>query len=169
MSTADESNALETVGLGIPFEGWTVGRRFRTIGRTITEADITNFVCVTGMLEVLFTNLDYLEHHSLIKGRLAPGGLVYSFAEGLLMQSVMQHTGLAFLGMELEVKRPVFAGDTIHVECLVQSARLTSRQDRGIVSALNDVINQKGELVLQYTAKRMVKAGDPMASIGSNK
>lgn len=151
---------LPVVGLGIPFEQWTVGRKFRTIGRTVTEADITNFVCITGMLEVLFTNLDYLENESLIKGRLAPGALVYSFAEGLLMQSVMQHTGLAFLGLELRVNKPVFAGDTIHVRCEVTEARPTSKPGRGIVTAVNDVMNQHGECVLSYTATRMVKRFD---------
>jgi acyl dehydratase len=151
---------LPTLGLGIPFEGWTVGRRFRTIGRTVTDADITNFVGVTGMVEVLFTNLDYLEKESLIKGRLAPGALVYAFAEGLLLQSAMQHTGLAFLGMELKVLKPVFAGDTIHVECEVTAARPTSKPGRGIVTALNNVVNQKGEIVLAYTATRMIKSAD---------
>jgi acyl dehydratase len=151
---------LPIVGLGIPFEQWTVGRKFRTIGRTVTEADITNFVCVTGMLEVLFTNLDYLEKESLIKGRLAPGALVYTFAEGLLMQSVMQHTGLAFLGLELKVNKPVFAGDTIHVRCEVTEARPTSKPGRGIVTALNDVHNQHGDCVISYKATRMVKRFD---------
>src|SRR3546814_2259336 len=73
MAPNKDPNALPIVGLGIPFEEWTLGRRFKTVGRTVTDADITNFVCVTGMLEVLFTNLDYLEQESLIKGRLAPG------------------------------------------------------------------------------------------------
>lgn len=151
---------LPIVGLGIPYEEWTIGRKFRTVGRSITDADITNFVCVTGMLEVLFTNLDYLENESLIKGRLAPGALVYSFAEGLLMQSVMQHTGLAFLGMELKVNKPVLAGDTIHVRCEVTHARPTSKPGRGIVTALNNVTNQHGDCVLSYTATRMVKRFD---------
>lgn len=155
---ADGTREWPIVGLGIPFEKWTVGRRFRTVGRTVTEADITNFVCVTGMLEVLFTNLDYLENESLIKGRLAPGALVYSFAEGLLMQSVMQHTGLAFLEAEIKVQRPVFAGDTIHVRCRVTEARPTSKPGRGIVKAINEVTNQRDETVLVYSATRMVKS-----------
>ncbi|MGB3865308.1 MAG: MaoC/PaaZ C-terminal domain-containing protein [Xanthobacteraceae bacterium] len=155
---ADGTREWPIVGLGIPFEEWTVGRRFRTVGRTVTEADITNFVCVTGMLEVLFTNLDYLENESLIKGRLAPGALVYSFAEGLLMQSVMQHTGLAFLEAEIKVQRPVFAGDTIHVRCRVTEARPTSKPGRGIVKAINEVTNQRDETVLVYSATRMVKS-----------
>lgn len=154
---AQQGDDIEIVGLGIPFEGWTLGRRLRTIGRTVTDADITNFVCITGMLEVLFTNLDYLEKESLIKGRLAPGALVYSFAEGLLMQSVMQHTGLAFLGMEMKIEKPTFAGDTIHVRCEVTEARPTSKPGRGIVTTMNEVVNQKGEVVLTYKVTRMVK------------
>src|SRR3546814_13059169 len=100
------------------------------------------------------TNLYYLEKESLIKGRLAPCALVYSFAEGLLMQSVMQHTGLAFLGMTLTVNQPVFAGDTIHVECEVTAARPTSKPGRGIVTALNNVVNQNGEIALAYKIGR---------------
>ena len=49
---------METLGLGFHFEDLPVGRRFKTIGRTITEADIVNFVNATGMTEVLFTNLE---------------------------------------------------------------------------------------------------------------
>lgn len=155
--TLDE-NGIPYVGLGIFFEDWTIGRKFRTVGRTVTEADITNFVSVTGMTEVLFTDLEYLRSQSLIGGRPAPGALVYAFAEGLLMQSVMQHTGMAFLGGEIEVKGPTNAGDTIHVVCEVTEARLTSKGGRGIVAAVNNVTNQNGEVVLKYVARRMVKA-----------
>ena len=95
---------METVGLGFYFEDLPIGRQFRTIGRTVTEADITNFVNCTGMVEVLFTNLEFLAHESDIKRRLAPAALVYAFAEGLLVQSTMQHTGLAFLHMDLNVE-----------------------------------------------------------------
>ena len=44
---------METVGLGFCFEDLRVGRQFKTIGRTVTEADITNFVNCTGMVEIL--------------------------------------------------------------------------------------------------------------------
>jgi acyl dehydratase len=78
-----EEAGMETVGLGFCFEDLPVGRQFKTIGRTVTEADITNFVNCTGMVEVLFTNLEFLAHESDIKQRLAPAALVYAFAEGL--------------------------------------------------------------------------------------
>ena len=37
-------NELETVGLGFYYEDLDVGRRFKTIGRTVTESDIVNFI-----------------------------------------------------------------------------------------------------------------------------
>lgn len=148
---------METVGLGLFYEDLPVGKTFRTIGRTVTEADITNFINVTGMVEVLFTNLEFLKEESDIKGRVAPGALAYTFAEGLLTQSTMQHTGFAFLGMELEIKAPVLAGDTIHVECEVIEHRPTSKGDRGLVRFANKVVNQRGETVLAYDPLRLLK------------
>jgi acyl dehydratase len=149
---------METVGLGLHFEELPVGRRFRTVGRTVTEADIVNFVNCTGMVEVLFTNTEFLRLDSDIKGRLAPAALVYAFAEGLLVQATMQHTGYAFLNMQLDVKSPVFAGDTIHVECEVTEARLSqSKPGRGLVRTSNRVLKQDGTLALVYTPLRMIK------------
>ena len=149
---------METLGLGLYFEDLPVGRRFKTIGRTVTEADITNFVNCTGMVEVLFTNLEFLKQDSDIKGRLAPAALVYTFAEGLLVQATMQHTGYAFLNMQLDVKSPVFAGDTVHVECEVTEARLSqSKPGRGLVRTTNRVVKQDGTVALVYTPLRMMK------------
>ncbi|MCX7136652.1 MAG: MaoC/PaaZ C-terminal domain-containing protein [Proteobacteria bacterium] len=149
---------METVGIGFHFEDVPVGRQFRTIGRTVTEADIVNFVNCTGMVEVLFTNIEFLKSESDIKGRLAPAALVYTFAEGLLVQATMQHTGYAFLNMQLDVKSPVFAGDTIHVECEVTEARLSqSKPGRGLVRTSNRVVKQDGTVALVYTPLRMLK------------
>ena len=150
---------IETVGLGIHWEDLPVGRKFKTVGRTVTEADVVNFVSVTGMLEVLFTNYEFLKQESDIKGRVSPGALVFCIAEGLLTQATMQHTGYAFLNMQYDIKGPVVAGDTIHVECeVIESRRSNSRPNRGLVRTRNRIYKQDGTLVLEYTPLRMVKA-----------
>jgi acyl dehydratase len=150
---------MQTVGLGFYFEDLPLGRTFRTVGRTITEADIVNFVNCTGMTEVLFTNLVFLEQESDIKRRLAPGALSYCIAEGLLVQATMQHTGFAFLNMELSVESPVFAGDTIHVECeVIESRQSKSRPNRGLVRTRNKIVKQDGTTAITYTPLRMIKA-----------
>ena len=149
---------METLGIGLHFEDLPVGRKFQTIGRTVTEADIVNFINCTGMTEVLFMNLEFLEKESDIHGRLAPGALAYTFAEGLLVQSTMQHTGFAFLEMDFKVEGPVFAGDTIHVECEVIEARLSkSRPGRGLVRTRNRIVKQDGKVAITYTPLRMIK------------
>jgi acyl dehydratase len=149
---------METIGLGLYFEDLPVGRQFKTIGRTVTEADITNFVNCTGMVEVLFTNTEFLARESAIRGRPAPGALVYCLAEGLLVQATMQHTGLAFLHMELTVENPVLAGDTIHAECeIIEARRSRSRPGRGLVRTRVTVRKQDGQAALVYTPLRLVR------------
>ena len=149
---------IETVGLGIHWEDLPVGRKFKTVGRTVTEADLVNFITCTGMLEVLFTNTEFIEKESAIKGRVVPGALAYTFAEGLLTQSVMQGVGLAFLNMELDIKAPTFVGDTIHVECeVIECHESEKRPGLGLVRTRNQVVKQDGTVVLVYTPLRMVK------------
>ena len=149
---------MELVGLGMYFEDLPVGRKFRSLSRTINDADICAFINVIHMTESLFTDMEFIKNDSDIKGRLAPGALSYCFAEGLLAQSTMQHTGYAFLGMELKMENPAFAGDTIHVECeVVESRARKSRPGRGLVRTFNKVVKSDGTVVLTYNPLRMVK------------
>lgn len=147
----------ELLGKGFYWQQMPVGKRYRTYGRTITETDIVNFISCTGMLELLFTNEVYRQTESAIKGRLVPGALVFSMAEGLAIAGTIQGTGMAFLGMELEIKGPTFAGDTICVEIEVVESRAASKGNRGLVRTRNTVVNQKGESVMVYSPLRMMK------------
>ena len=52
---------METVGLGFCLEDLPLGRQFKTVGRTVTEADIVGFINTIGMIEVLFTNIEFLK------------------------------------------------------------------------------------------------------------
>ena len=145
---------IPVVGRGYSFDDLEPGFRFRTHRRTIAEADVAAFVNLTWLTEELFAVAD--DSARAIKGRAVPGALVYSFAEGLLLPS-MQDTGLAFLNCTLDVKAPTVVGDTIHVECEVIEHRLTSKGDRGLVRFANKVVNQRGEVVLEYNPLRLLK------------
>ncbi|MCG8558263.1 MAG: acyl dehydratase [Hyphomicrobiales bacterium] len=146
----------ERISRGQYWQDMTPGRRIVSAGRTIAEADLTAFVNVSGFREELFTNVEYLRDETPFEGRLVPGALVYSFAEGLLVPT-MEGTGLAFLHMELDVKAPTFVGDTIHVEVEVIEARAASEGNRGLVRTRNEVITQKGKTVLVYTPLRLMR------------
>jgi acyl dehydratase len=152
------SSDYELVGLGIHFDDLPLGRKFRTVGRTITETDIVLFINTVGMTEVLFTSYEFIQNESPTKRRVSPGALVFSMAEGLLTQSTMQGVGLAFLNMSLDIKGPTFAGDTIHVECeVIESRPSNSRPGCGLVRTRNRVVKQDGTLVMEYTPLRLVK------------
>jgi acyl dehydratase len=156
---------MKTVGIGFYWDDLKVGDRFRTLNRTITEPDIVNFIGVTGMVETLFTDLSFADHGGVIQGRVAPAACTYTIIEGLLCQSTMQTTGLALLEIEKKVLKPVFAGDTVHAEVEVTAVRPTSKGNRGIVTTMNNVVNQKGETVITYRAVRMM-AGRPAEGAG---
>jgi acyl dehydratase len=143
------------LGHGFYYDEMPVGFRFRTMGRTITETDLVTFINLIWFTEEVFVNTHDTGGRALA-GRVVPGALVYAFAEGLLTPS-MQFTGLAFLGAELDVKRPTVVGDTIHVAGEVIESRPASSGHRGLVRTRNEVLNQRGEVVLVYTPLRLVK------------
>ena len=149
---------MKLLGMGPFWDDLAVGDCFRTVGRTLTETDLVNFVNLSWLTEELFTNTEDRENMA-IAGRVVPAALVYACAEGLLLPMI-QGTGLAFLNATLDVKGPTFVGDTIHVDCRVSEIRATSKGNRGLVRTENQVINQKGEIVLIYNPLRMVKGRD---------
>jgi acyl dehydratase len=145
---------------GQTFEEMVVGTVFRTAARTITETDLVNFVTWGGFTEPLFWDAEHAGGGGYT-GRLVPGALVYCLGEGLVLQTNVLHgTGLAFMAMELSVKRPAYVGDTLHVVVEVTETRKASSGERGVVTTRNTVRNQRGEDVLVYTPVRLIRGRD---------
>lgn len=146
---------MDIIGRGFIWDDLKLGYKFRTAGRTITEADLVNFVGVSWMNEELFTDVSGRDGRA-IRGSVIPGAMVYAIAEGLLTPS-MQHTGLAFLNATVDIKGPTCIGDTVHVECEVVELRATSKADRGLVRTMNQVITHTGTVTLTYNPLRMMR------------
>ena len=136
------------------WEDLSIGAHWRTQARTITEPDLVSWINLTWLTEALFTDLND-RSESAIDGRFVPGAMIFAFSEGLTFGAV-KVKGLAFMHSDLEVKRPTFVGDTIHVHSTVTELRATSKKGRGLARTRNDVINQHGEIVISYTALRMM-------------
>lgn len=141
------------------FEDWKVGDRLETLERTVGDAEISQFVALGGFFEELFISEQYVAKRSLYPKRFAPGALIFSFTEGLIILSGCIHgVGLALVSVDgMTFKRPLFAGDTMKVFVEVTDTRPTSRGDRGIVTFRHIVKNQNGEDVMECTVKRMLK------------
>jgi len=141
------------------FEDWKVGDRIETLGRTVGDAEISQFVALGGFFEELFISAEYVAKGSLYPKRFAPGALIFSFTEGLIILSGCIHgVGLALVSVDgMTFKRPLFVGDTMNVHVEVTEIRPTSRGDRGIVTFRHTVKNQHGEDVMKCTVKRMLR------------
>jgi acyl dehydratase len=141
------------------FEDWKIGDRIETMGRTVGDSEISQFVALGGFFEELFMSDEYVARKSLYAKRFAPGALIFSFTEGLIILSGCIHgVGLALVGVDaMTFKRPLFAGDTMRVIVDVTETRATSKADRGIVTFRHRVLNQSDEDVMECVVKRMLK------------
>lgn len=145
---------LPRLGQGYVWQDLQVGQRMRTFARTVTETDLVNFIGVTGMLEAIFIEDGY--EGAAMAGRPVPGALTYALIEGFILQTMIQGTGLAMLELHQKILAPVLVGDTIEAQIEVTGIRPTSRSGRAVVDSRIDVFNQRGVLVMTYTATRLL-------------
>lgn len=139
------------------FDDFQIGQERISPGRTITEADIINFAGLTGDWYELHTNKEWAAR-SQFGQRIAHGALIFSIATGLALRIDPPSEALiAFYGLDrLRFVKPVFIGDTIHVR--QKTLEKTERDSRsGVVTVLSEVINQRDEVVISYTAKVLYK------------
>jgi acyl dehydratase len=157
MTTQTDRGYPPLLAQGQTWEEMIVGSVFRTAARTITETDLVTFITWSGFTEALFLDASHAAGGGYT-GRLVPGALVYCLGEGLVIQTnVLNGTGLAFMSMDLTIKRPAYVGDTIHVVVEVTQARAASTGQRGVVTTQNTVRNQRGEDLLSYAPVRLIR------------
>lgn len=143
---------------GLYFEEFLTDKTYYTGSRTITETDHIGFVTSFGFFEPLFTDRTYAETETPYQRRIVPGAMTFSVAEGLtILSGILHETGIAFLGVEINILKPVFIGDTITVEIKVTEKRETRKTDRGIVTFYHRVKNQDNLPVMEYKIKRMMR------------
>ena len=126
--------------------------------RTVTEADIVNFAGLSGD----FIELHMSERYSAagpFGRRIAHGALVFSMSTGLTIQlGQFTDTVIAFYGIDkLRFTQPVFIGDTIHIAKKVVSKQ-PKGDGRGLITFETTVLNQRGETVVVYFDKLLMKA-----------
>lgn len=135
---------------GLYFEEFEVGQRFYSTGRTISESDIVAFAGISGDYNQIHTDAQFAGSTPYGQ-RIAHGLLVTSIASGLVMQSgLIEGTVLAFREINnWKFAKPIFIGDTVHVEVEVQGTKALRRLGGGAVDIALSVINQKDEIVMK--------------------
>ena len=141
------------------FEEIKVGDTLFTHRRTVTEADVVNFACLSG--DHFYAHMDDLAARESIFGqRVAHGYFVLSAAAGLFVLPAKGPV-LANYGLEgLRFTRPVFPGDTIQVRftCKRKTAKDTPSDGvpQGVVEWDVEVTNQANETCAVYSILTLV-------------
>jgi acyl dehydratase len=134
---------------GLYFEEFHVGQVFQhPIRRTVTETDNVLFTAMTHNPAQLHLDEEYgmtTEFGTRIVNSLFTLGLMIGISVG----ETTLGTTVANLGMEeVRFPKPVFHGDTLHVETEVLELRESkSRPQNGIVVFGHRAINQRDEVV----------------------
>lgn len=136
--------------LGMYFEEFEVGQKIISVGRTITESDILSFAALSGDYNQIHTDVEFSKN-SLFGQRVAHGLLVLSIASGLAMRTgVLEGTAVAFREIrEWKFIKPVFIGDTIHVELIVRETKAYPRIQAGSILLDVTVNNQHEDTVMR--------------------
>ena len=131
----------------IYFEDYELNHERKTLGRTITEADIVLHAGQTG---------DFFPHHmdaewcktQDFKQRIVHGTLTFSVGVGLTA-SVVNPVAMSYGYDRMRFLKPVFIGDTIHTVVKISEKKdHPKRPQQGIVTEHLEITNQHGETVL---------------------
>jgi acyl dehydratase len=133
-----------------------VGQKFPTHSVTLTVEGCKAFAAE---FDPQPFHLDEAAARVSVFGRLAASGWhTASVSMRLLVEGELTIAGgLIGLGGEIAWPRPTYPGDTLRVETEVLSIRVSeSKPDRGIVTARNTTLNQRGEPVQIAVVKMLV-------------
>lgn len=142
------------------FDDLKIGESLLTHRRTVTEADIVNFGCLSG--DHFYMHFDELAAiDSQFGKRIAHGYFVLSAAAGLFVSPGVGPV-LANYGLDnLRFVNPVGIGDTIQARLtckrkIDQGKQSPKGEPQGVVAWDVEVTNQNGELVASYDILTLV-------------
>jgi acyl dehydratase len=139
---------LEDFAVGDVYQG--------RLGRTVSESDHTWFTLLT-------MNTNQIHFNAEFAGRTEFGGLLVvstltlAIVLGLSVADTSENA-VANLGWgDIKLPKPVYAGDTLWAESEVLTVRESkSRPSCGIVGIRTRGVNQRGEVVIEFTRSFMV-------------
>ncbi|MFH0767985.1 MAG: MaoC/PaaZ C-terminal domain-containing protein [Chloroflexota bacterium] len=139
---------------------YSIGEKFVTPARTITESDFVLWSALVGDWTPLHTDAEYMKK-SIFGERIAHGFIAFNVSTGLAARlGPYVYTPKELLGFEgwqdVRFTAPVKIGDTIHVELTVKDLKPKDK-DRGILTYETKIINQREEMVMIGTQRLLVK------------
>ncbi|MGV6874472.1 MaoC family dehydratase [Pseudochelatococcus sp. B33] len=132
------------------YEDIELGSVFYSESRTVTKQDILDFARVTGDDHPLHVDEEFCQkagYNSLI----AHGLFSVALMEGLKNKlKIYEHTSIGSLGWNnIRFIKPLFPGDTVHLQITFSKKRKSKKPGRGVVSEEIRVINQNNEIICE--------------------
>ena len=150
------------MGSSLFFDDYTPGKKIETGGRTITEADIVNFACLSGDFNPIHTNAEHA-NKGPFGGRIAHGLLGLAVLSGLIHEhGAIRESTVAFVHLSWRFTQVVKIGDTIHGLFEVTKTRAVG-PGQGLVYFDSKIVNQRGETVGQGEWGLMIKKKPALA------
>jgi acyl dehydratase len=146
-----------------------VGKKYVSLGRTITDGDFSLLTNVTWTVGRIHTDREYMKKHTQFRDMILGGPIVVACAAGMeycaptnIWKDLEAH-GILPVGMlgykDMKFLNPVLPGDTITGRTEVLSVRPTkSNPKRAVLNLQYWVSNQKDEKVTEWTSIVMVES-----------
>jgi len=141
------------------FEDLSVGQRFESAGRTVTESDFVFHSMFADDWTELHTNAEYAADGPFGE-RIGHGPMTFVLTTGLVQRcGFVERTVIAFLGMNyMDVPNPVTIGTTVSAEFEVTDRReLDSRDDAGLAVVDATTTDSEGTVLLEGDMKFLFK------------
>lgn len=126
------------------------GLKVTSAGRTVSEHEVATFAGLSGDFNQIHTDAEFAKSTPFGQ-RIAHGLLGLSIASGLAVQTgILGPNVIAFREVgEWKFVKPIFIGDTIHVEMEVSETKAFPRLGGGLVTILVHVKNQADETTMK--------------------
>ncbi len=137
------------------FEDFTLGDRFKSPGRTLTDAHFLFFAGVTGDNHPLHYDVEYAKRTRF--GRPLAHGLLLASLTAVGTSSLgplIEASIVAFVEQRTRFLAPAFVGDTIYPENEVVG--LERKRSAGLLTLRVALKNQRGETVLEGEHKYLI-------------
>jgi len=140
------------------FDDFELEDRWQTHAKTVTETDIVMFNNMMGLSPPAIIDEEHMKKEHPFGRRFASGVFTIPFASGLFTQlHLIDHCLLALIEMNSKFLKPIYVGDTIHVDVELILKKETKKPDRGIISFIYRTINQRDETVAEITETILIK------------
>jgi itaconyl-CoA hydratase len=142
-------------------EDFEVGDIFKSrLGRTLTETDNIWFTTLTMNTNQIHFNREFAARTEFGQP-LVVSSLTLAVVLGLSVADTSENAAANLGWGDIKLPKPVYAGDTLWAESEILSVRESrSRPNVGIIGLRTRGINQRGDVVIEFTRTFMVYRRD---------